>query len=617
MTGSGLRQRLVAILAADVSGYSRLMAADEHATVAAIDAARAVFRRGIVDWNGRVVDMVGDSVLAVFDAAIGAVSAALTVQAELAAAGVEASEERRMHFRIGIHLGDVIEKDDGTVYGDGVNTAARLEGLAEPGGLTVSESVRVAVRGKLDASFEDQGEQAVKNIPHPVRAWRVRGEAPAPRQPSSAPVPTTGPTADASKVDLSLPDKPSIAVLPFTNMSGDAEQEYFCDGVTEDIITELSRYRSLFVIARNSSFAYKGRSPDIRRVGTELGVRYVLEGSIRRSGDRIRVTAQLIDALGGAHLWAERYDRKLEDVFELQDELTRGIAGAIAPHIVAAEADMARRLRPGSLRSYDLALRAWGKALDAMLTSNTALWEESLAEARQVIALDPRNTIALQIVAMMQSTYLFLAYGDMSDAKARLQEGFAAAAKVVEIDPSDSLGHARLAMLLSLAGRDPEALTSARRAYDLNPGDAVVLLLRSYVEITAGNTQEGLECAQRAIRLSPRDPSIYWAHCCCASAYFLLRDHARGLDHALQAVAAGPNAILPHVNHCLLAVGVGDIEAARAALSVVRRLSPTFADRLATNRHKYYHREEDSQRLALAFRIASGLEDPGAAAALR
>ncbi len=259
MTGPGLRQHLVAILAAHVSGYSRLMTADERSTVAALDAARAVFRRHIAAWQGRVIDMAGDSVLAVFGAATAAVCAKLAVQAELAAASADAAEDRRMRFRIGVHLGDVIEKDDGTIYGDGVNTAARLEGLAEPGGLSVSESVRVAVRGKLDASFVDQGEQSVKNIAHPVRAWRVQGAAPAPAHPAPAPEPVAG----AGAIDLSLPDKPSIAVLPFANMSGDAEQEYLCDCVTEDIITELSRYRSLFVIARNSSFSYKGKSPDV------------------------------------------------------------------------------------------------------------------------------------------------------------------------------------------------------------------------------------------------------------------------------------------------------------------------------------------------------------------
>ena len=299
-----LQHRLAAILAADSAGYSRLMAVDDKATVAALDAARAVFREQVEAQQGRVIDMAGDSVLAVFGTVAGAVTAALAIQAQVNAVADAEAIDRRMRFRIGVHLGDVIEKADGTVYGDGVNIAARLQGLAEPGGITVSESIRSAVKGKVGASFEDHGEQAVKNIADPVRAWRLRTGA-------VEPVATVPAAPSITAIDLSLPDKPSIAVLPFVNMSGDPEQEYFTDGITEDIITELSRFHSLFVIARNSSFSYKGQSPDIRRVGKELGVRYVLEGSIRKSAQRIRVTGQLIDALTGNHLWAEKYDRVL------------------------------------------------------------------------------------------------------------------------------------------------------------------------------------------------------------------------------------------------------------------------------------------------------------------
>ena len=299
-----LQHRLAAILAADAAGYSRLMAVDDKATVAALDAARAVFREQVEAQQGRVIDMAGDSVLAVFGTVAGAVTAALAIQAQVNAVADAEAIDRRMRFRIGVHLGDVIEKADGTVYGDGVNIAARLQGLAEPGGITVSESIRSAVKGKVGASFEDHGEQAVKNIADPVRAWRLRTGA-------VEPVATVPAAPSITAIDLSLPDKPSIAVLPFVNISGDPEQEYFTDGITEDIITELSRFHSLFVIARNSSFSYKGQSPDIRRVGKELGVRYVLEGSIRKSAQRIRVTGQLIDALTGNHLWAEKYGRVL------------------------------------------------------------------------------------------------------------------------------------------------------------------------------------------------------------------------------------------------------------------------------------------------------------------
>ena len=311
--------RLAAILAADAAGYSRLMAADERATVAALDAARAVFRTQIEAHHGRVVDMAGDSVLAVFDTASRGGGAALAVQAELArSAGRASPDDRRMRFRIGVHLGDVIEKADGTVYGDGVNIAARLQALAEPGGITVSDAVRGAVRGKVAARFDDQGEQTVKNIADPVRAFAVRAEGPVPATATQA-RPAVG------QIDLSLPDKPSIAVLPFANMSGDPEQEYFTDGITEDIITELSRFHSLFVIARNSSFSYKGQSPDMRRVGKELGVRYVLEGSIRKSAQRIRVT-------GAVDRRADRQPPVGREVRPRAGGHLRGAGGADAQH---------------------------------------------------------------------------------------------------------------------------------------------------------------------------------------------------------------------------------------------------------------------------------------------
>ena len=337
MSGSELKKRLAAILAADVTGYSRLMAADDRATVAALDAGRAIFRAHIDANHGRVIDMAGDSVLAVFDTAIGAVSAALAVQRELATLVADTPEDRQMRFRIGVHLGDVIEKGDGTIYGDGVNIAARLEGLAAPGGISVSESIHVAVRGKVTADFVDQGEQTVKNIPHPVRAFSVSvdGGVSAPALPS---VPAETQTRPAP----SLPDLPSLAVLPFTNMSGDPEQDYFADGMVEDIITALARMGAFFVIARNSTFVYKGKAVDIKQVGRELGVRYVLEGSVRKAGNRVRITGQLIEADTARHVWADRFEGTLEDVFELQDRITESIVSAIQPSMLRAEIERAR-----------------------------------------------------------------------------------------------------------------------------------------------------------------------------------------------------------------------------------------------------------------------------------
>jgi adenylate cyclase len=601
-----LRQRLAAILAADVAGYSRLMAVDERATVVALDAARAVFRKQIESSQGRIIDMAGDSVLAVFETATGAVSAALSIQNAINSSGHEQPEDRRMLFRIGIHLGDVIEKADGTIYGDGVNIAARLEGLAEPGGITVSESIHTAVRGKVGAAFEDRGGQQVKNIAHPVRAFAVRTEGTTAAKPSRS----------VGEIDLSLPDKPSIAVLPFANMSGDPEQEYFTDGITEDIITELSRFHSLFVIARNSTFTYKGKAIDVRAVAKDLGVRYVLEGGIRKAANRVRVTAQLIDALTGSHIWAEKYDRVLEDIFAVQEQVTQSIVAAIAPQIHGAEQEKARRRRPENLSAYDLALRAGANANEAYLKSDFQLRERALAEARKALALDPRSTVALNVIAASQGRHLFMFMGAGSDATKAWEEGVAAATETIELDPSGSAGYAWRGMLLSLAGRSTEALANTRRGHELNPNDVGALGNLSFVELMEGQAELALEHLHKAMRISPRDPFHYITNAMRAAACFLLRDHAKGLEYALLSVGAAPNWPIAHTNHVLVAVGAGDIASAKAALEAARRLAPEYIQKRLDG-ETIYHRPEDRQRVTTALRIAAGLEDPKAAEALR
>ncbi|HET7526761.1 MAG TPA: adenylate/guanylate cyclase domain-containing protein, partial [Burkholderiaceae bacterium] len=372
LNSADLKQRLAAILAADVAGYSRLMAADERATVQSLDAARALFRSCIQSHQGRVIDMAGDSVLAVFETAAGAVLAALDVQQEIEAALDGVADDRRMRFRIGVHLGDVIEKGDGTVYGDGVNIAARLEGLALPGGITVSDAVECALRNKVSARFVDQGEQSVKNIAHPVRAFRVQAVAP------------TAPAAAAR--DDPFADKPSIIVLPFVNMSGVPEQEYFADGLTEDILTDLSRFRELFVISRNTSFKYKGQAVDVKKVAHDLGVRYVVEGSVRKAGNRVRITVQLIDAASDRHVWAERYDRELEDIFDIQDEVTSAIVATLPGRLEADARSRAERKPPANLAAYECVLEA--KVLHHR--SNRAENERALGLIHRAIELDPR-----------------------------------------------------------------------------------------------------------------------------------------------------------------------------------------------------------------------------------
>jgi adenylate cyclase len=491
------------------------------------------------------------------------------------------------------------------VYGDGVNIAARLQALAEPGGITVSESIRSAVKGKVAAGFEDQGEQVVKNIADPVRAWRLRTGAVQPAAPSIA------------AIDLSLPDKPSIAVLPFTNMSGDPEQEYFTDGMTEDIITELSRFHSLFVIARNSSFSYKGQSPDIRRVGKELGVSYVLEGSIRKSAQRIRVSGQLIDALSGNHLWAEKYDRVLEDIFEVQEELTRSIVAAIAPHIDAAESDKVHRRRPENLSAYERAVIAGAKTSAGYLNADVDLRNEALAEAQAALAIDPRSSLALLLVACGQ--WLHVYQGTAPDLAAAWQSGLSAANRAIEIDRNDSEAYAIKAFLLSYCAdkqRAAEDLPNARRAYELNPNGRWALTALAFSETCTGLANEAIAHVHEAMRLNPRDPMRHNSYLQLSAGYLLTGDYGRGVESARLGIVEAPG--VPHL-HGFLAmnlVGIGDIEAARDACAEARRLAPAWVKRVVDGRVPF-RKPEHVRRLTIFMRVAAGLEDPSAPDALR
>jgi adenylate cyclase len=374
-------RRLAAISVADVAGYSRLIGADEGGTLAAFKAIRAqLIDPNIAAHNGRLVKTTGDGLLVEFGSVVDALRCATEVQAGMAERNATAPADKRIEYRIGINMGDVVV-EDGDIFGDGVNVAARLEGLAEPGGICVSARVQEDAVGKLDLAFEDMGEQALKNIARPVRAYRM----------ATRPVPLTEPETTA----LPLPEKPSIAVLPFANMSGDPEQEYFADGMVEEIITALSRIRWLFVIARNSSFTHKGRSVDIRQVGRELGVRYVLEGSVRKAGGRVRITAQLIDAASGAHVWADRFDGSLEDVFGLQDKVATSVAGVIEPALQTAETARSANRPTNDLTAYDLYLRAM-----AQFFSSATLIPEALRLIEQAIQRDPRYGPALAWAAL-------------------------------------------------------------------------------------------------------------------------------------------------------------------------------------------------------------------------
>ena len=472
------------------------MAADERATVAALDAARKVFRKQIESSQGRVIDMAGDSVLAVFETATGAVSAALAIQQEVNASAQSAPEERRMRFRIGVHLGDVMEKPDGTIYGDGVNIAARLEGLAEPGGVTVSESIRTAVKGKVSAAFEDQGAQQVKNIAEPVRAYRIgAASSAAPRA-----------TAAASAAKLSGPEKPSIAVLPFTNMSGDPEQEYFADGITEDIITDISKISGLFVIARNSSFMFKNQRVDVKEVGGKLGVRHVLEGSVRKVGMKVRINVQLINAESGGHVWAERYDRDLEDIFAVQDEVARRIVDALKVKLTSSELVRLEDRGKVNPEAYDYLIRGRSCLLQFSAEANV----ESRAMLERALAIDAGLAPAYANLAILYCTEYVNGWNNPG--ADHLERALELARKACEVNEFEPVSHSARAIALMWLRQLDDAERAAQRAIELDPNRAEAYGCLGNVLHFSGRHEKAIGLYEQAIRLDPQFD--LWIHAC-------------------------------------------------------------------------------------------------------
>ena len=563
------------------------MAADDRATVAALDAARAVFRSRIESNVGRVIDMAGDSVLAVFETATGAVATALAVQEELQALIADVPEDRRMRFRIGVHLGDVIEKADGTIYGDGVNIAARLQALGEPGGITVSDSIRNAVRGKVSASFVDQGEQTVKNIPDPVRAYKVGSEGIAPVEPRPA----------AAVIDLSLPDKPSIAVLPFENMSGDPEHGYFGDGLAEDVITALSKISSLFVIARNSSFTYKGQPTDVRRISKELGVRYVLEGSVRASKTRIRVTAQLIDALDGHHVWADRYDRQPDDVFAIQDEMTREIVMALRLRLSDGES---AQLWLGGTKN----LEAWSHALEAqedlMFSGSPTGTTQARAQYELAISADPGYASAIAAVAV--SHVLDYHFGFSEDPNRSLQLAEEYLSKAISLAPDLPLAHAGAAVLLSLGERHDEAISKGEHAVSLSPGDAFIRHALARILVDAGRPKEAEAQMRTGMRINPFCPVFYFG--ILANALELQGRDAEAIQVLEHALTRNAKYFSGHLRLASLLGLAGRLDDAREHAQEAQRINPRFNIDAA----QHFYRTNDPSALA---RFLRGLEAAG------
>jgi TolB-like protein len=482
-------RRLAAILAADVAGYSRLMGADEEGTLERLKALRReLVDPKIAEHNGRIVKTTGDGLLVEFPSVVDAVRCAVDVQQAMPERNMGVGEDRRVEWRIGVNLGDVIVEGD-DIIGDGVNIAARLEGVAEPGGVCISEDAFRQVRGKIDAEFDDIGEQNLKNIARPLRLYRVFPEKP----------------AETRAPALPLPDKPSIAVLPFQNMSGDPEQEYFADGMVEEIITALSRIRWLFVIARNSSFTYKGQTVDVKRVGRELGVRYVLEGAVRKAGNRVRITAQLIDALSGTHLWAERFDGSLEDVFELQERVGLNIAGVIEPTLQAAEIRRSADRPTNDLSAHDLFLRALSHVYPREKKGIIA----TLDLLRQAIERDPRYGAAL---AMSGWCHFQLDINDWTDDReANQRTGIDLARRALQIGPDEPEVLAVAGFVLAWYGEDIDvAIGLIDRCLDLNPSFARGWYWSGTLRIFAGQPDLALEHFETFLRLSPRDRTAFY-----------------------------------------------------------------------------------------------------------
>jgi TolB-like protein len=514
------QRQLSAILAADVAGYSRLIGLDEEGTLARLkELRRTLIDPKISEYRGRIVKTMGDGLLVQFGSVVDAVRCAVEVQHHITEQNVRTDEEQRIEFRMGINVGDIVI-DGNDIHGDGVNIAARLEGLADPGGICISAGVHDQVRDKLNAAFEDVGDQQLKNIARPVRVYRVRGPSP-------------------KRATLQLPDRPSIAVLPFNNMSGDPEQEYFADGIVEEIITELSRFRQLFVIARNSSFIYKGRSVDVKQVGRELGVRYVLEGSVRKAASRLRITGQLVDTATGAHLWAEKFEGDLQNVFDVQDQVTERVVGAIAPKVEQAEIERAQRKATDNLDAYDQYLRGMAGFHKWSREGN----EVGLNHFYKAIQLDPNFGAAYGMAAR---SYVQRNAGDWyKDRPAEIAETERLANRAIELGSDDAVALSTAGFALSdVVGLIEGGDAAIERALGLNPNLAWAWLYSSWVKTSLGDPELALERIGHALRLSPNDPLTFNFQAAKAYAEFFAGDCAKAYASAETSIRQRPGLIL-------------------------------------------------------------------------
>ena len=581
-----MERRLAAIMATDVVGYSRLIRVDEEGTLAALKALRAdLIDPKIAEHHGRIVKLMGDGMLAEFSSVVDAVHAAMETQQALANHNADVPADKVIELRIGINLGDVvIDGDD--IQGDGVNVAARLESMAEPGGIYVSGMVYEGVRDRINTPFEDLGEQAVKNIDRPVRVWRWLagvGAAPARQPVATEPLP--------------LPDKPSIAVLPFDNMSGDPDQEYFSDGISEDLTTALSRFDSLFVIARNSAFAYKGEVVDVKRVGRELGVRYILEGSVRRAGNRVRVNAQLIDVDGDRHVWAERFDRQMEDVFELQDDIVASIAATVGPEITLAEIERTRNKRPDALDTWDLYLRA--------ASAYHAMTEETVAEAvsllQKAIEAEPGFATAYALLGLCHAHIAM--HGWVKPASQAFREARRLTEEAVRLSPPSPETNHSLAFVLTLIGEPERGIIAARRAIDLNPNHAEAYAILALALAFYGDMEGCLVACQQSARSNPRDARGSHLYNAMGHAYFMLEDYEQAIEVSKKGYHQDPSVYGQTVTLAASYARLGKKVEAKHYVDELLQLIPRMNLR-ALRKNPMFIRSEHIEKLVEGMRLA-------------
>jgi adenylate cyclase len=580
MTDHGVERKLTAILAADVAGYSRLVGLDEEGTLARLRALHQdIIDPQIASHRGRIVKTTGDGLLVEFASVVDAVRCAVSVQRAVAEEQNAVPDDRRIRFRIGVNLGDIVVQGE-DILGDGVNVAARLEGIAEPGGICISASAYEQVDGKVEVEFGDLGDQTLKNIARPVRAYQVRDR----RIPIEEPL-------RASSQPLPLPDKPSIAVLPFTNISSDPEQEFLADGIAEDVITALSHHPWLFVIARNSCFTYKGRAVEVRQVGRELGVRYVLEGSLRRAGNRIRVTAQLVEAETGNHIWAERYDRDLADIFAVQDEITEAVTIAVAPAVARAEQKRAMRQPPNSLDAW-AAYQHGVWHLSKLTAQDTAAAEKFF---QQAIDLDPTFSAAHANLALTRyyTSYLFWSHGPIEP----LSSIAALARNALALDSNDAETRSLLGLVLLLTGDYEGALAETERALALCPNLAIAHAVLGITLIWSGQPKEGLKSLERYFRLNPNGPSAGPILTQVAVGHYFCREYKAAVDAAKRAIQSFPDYPITHFWLPAALGQLGRALEAKEALQKATAIGSGLFDMYARNRRPIFRTEDYAHML--------------------